>query len=69
MAKVVLKKGRERSLIRRHPWIFSGAIESADEGVEAGDIVEVVSAGGATLGFGAYSPASQIRIRMLIFGH
>lgn len=69
MAKVVLKKGRERSLIRRHPWIFSGAIESADEGVEAGDIVEVVSAGGATLGFGAYSPASQIRVRMLIFGH
>lgn len=69
MAKVVLKKGRERSLIRRHPWIFSGAIESADEGVEAGGIVEVVSAGGATLGFGAYSPASQIRVRMLIFGH
>ena len=49
MAKVVLKKGRERSLIRRHPWIFSGAIESADEGVEAGDIVEVVSAGGIQL--------------------
>ena len=69
MAKVVLKKGRERSLIRRHPWIFSGAIESADEGVEAGGIVEVVSAGGATLGFGAYSPASQIRVRMLSFGH
>lgn len=69
MAKVVLKKGRERSLIRRHPWIFSGAIESADEGVEPGEIVEVVSAGGATLGFGAYSPASQIRVRMLIFGH
>lgn len=69
MAKVVLKKGRERSLIRRHPWIFSGAIESADEGVEAGGIVEVVSASGATLGFGAYSPASQIRVRMLSFGH
>lgn len=69
MAKVVLKKGRERSLIRRHPWIFSGAIESADEGVEAGGIVEVVSAGGATLGFGAYSPASQIRVRMISFGH
>ena len=69
MAKVVLKKGRERSLIRRHPWIFSGAIESADESIEAGGIVEVVSAGGATLGFGAYSPASQIRVRMLIFGH
>lgn len=69
MAKVVLKKGRERSLVRRHPWIFSGAIESADEGVEAGGIVEVVSAGGATLGFGAYSPASQIRVRMLSFGH
>ncbi len=69
MAKVVLKKGRERSLVRRHPWIFSGAIESADDGIEAGGIVEVVSAGGATLGFGAYSPASQIRVRMLIFGH
>ena len=69
MAKVILKKGRERSLLRRHPWIFSGAVELADEGVEAGEIVEVVSDGGAVMGYGAYSPLSQIRVRMLSFGH
>lgn len=68
MAKVVLKKGRERSLERRHPWVFSGAVESADEGIAPGEVVEVVSAGGATLGYAAYSPASQIRLRVLSFG-
>ena len=69
MEKVLLKKGRERSVLRRHPWIFSGAIEgSVPEGVASGGTVEVCSADGAVLGFGSYSPASQIRVRMLSFG-
>ena len=69
MEKVLLKKGRERSVLRRHPWIFSGAIEGAvPEGVASGGTVEVCSADGAVLGFGSYSPASQIRVRMLSFG-
>ncbi|MBQ5794489.1 MAG: class I SAM-dependent rRNA methyltransferase [Kiritimatiellae bacterium] len=66
MNKVVLKPKRDYSLRRRHPWIFSGAV--ASEVGESGDLVEVVSAAGEALGFGWYSPASQIRVRMVSFG-
>ena len=63
--KVVLKKGRDRSVRKGHPWVFSGAIESAEEGLRSGETVEVVSAEGENLGLGWYSPASQIRVRMI----
>lgn len=66
MKKVVLRKGRERSILGGHPWIFSGAVESGD--AAPGETVEVVSHGGETLGFGWFSPASQIRVRMISFG-
>ena len=65
LKKVVLRPKREASVRRRHPWIFSGAIASGEAG--RGETVEVVSAGGETLGYGSYSPASQIRVRMLSF--
>lgn len=65
MQKVVLRAGRERSVLRRHPWVFSGAI--LEEGGASGDTVEVVAADGTRLGYGWYSPASQIRVRMLEF--
>jgi 23S rRNA (cytosine1962-C5)-methyltransferase len=69
MEKAVLKKGREKSVLRRHPWIFSGALEgSLPEGVAPGATVEVCSSDGESLGFGSCSPASQIRVRMLSFG-
>ena len=66
MKKVVLAKGRERSVIKNHPWIFSGAVKSAD--AASGELVEVVSSDGKKLGFGWYSPMSQIRVRMLFSG-
>jgi 23S rRNA (cytosine1962-C5)-methyltransferase len=66
MEKVVLKPKRDYSVRRRHPWVFSGAV--ADGSAGAGDWVEVVSSGGETLGFGWYSPQSQIRVRMVTFG-
>jgi len=62
---VVLKKGREKSVIRHHPWIFSGAIESVRTEIDAGEMVLVRDSAGGALGFGWYSPASQIRVRML----
>ena len=63
MKTVRLKKGREFSVARkRHPWIFSGALEPTDAGAE---MVEVVSADGERLGVGFHSPASQIRVRMM----
>ena len=66
MNKIVLKPGRERSLLRRHPWIYSGAVASGAAG--RGETVEVVSSAGETLGYGSYSPDSQIRVRMLSLG-
>jgi len=63
MKRVVLKKGREFSVAaRRHPWIFSGALEPTDAGAE---MVEVFAAGGERLGAGFHSPNSQIRVRMM----
>ncbi|WP_339868220.1 class I SAM-dependent rRNA methyltransferase [Pseudohongiella nitratireducens] len=70
-ADVLLKKGREASLRRHHPWVFSGAIASINAGTkgkpEAGDTVRVLSAGGEVLGKAAWSPESQIRARMWTF--
>ena len=67
MTRVVLRPKRDFSVRRRHPWIFSGAVAEAPEGVAVGETVEVVSADGESLGYGSYSPASQIRVRMLSF--
>ena len=62
---IVLKKGREKSLKRRHPWIFSGAVEKASG--KPGDTVEVRDSGGRVLAIAAYSPKSQIRARVWSF--
>ena len=69
MDRIVLKPGRERSLARRHPWVFSGAItyEPQDAELRPGSTIEVKSAGGEVLGYGSWSPTSQIRVRMLSF--
>jgi 23S rRNA (cytosine1962-C5)-methyltransferase len=64
---VRLRPGRERSLQRRHPWVFSGAVASMSGEAAAGDIVEVQSAAGAFLAWAAFSPVSQIRCRSLSF--
>jgi 23S rRNA (cytosine1962-C5)-methyltransferase len=65
---VVLQPGRERSLERRHPWLLSGAIARVAGEPAPGELVRVVSASGVALGFGDYSPASAIRVRMIAFG-
>ncbi len=62
---LVLKEGRESSLLRRHPWIFSGAIERVDGNPAAGDAIAVLAQDGRFLGWAAYSPSSQIRGRLL----
>jgi 23S rRNA (cytosine1962-C5)-methyltransferase len=64
---VALRAGRERSLSRRHPWIFSGGIDRVAGQPRPGDTVVVQGAGGEPLGVGAYSPESQIRVRMWSF--
>jgi 23S rRNA (cytosine1962-C5)-methyltransferase len=62
-----LKPGREKSLRRRHPWIFSGGIERVTGEPGAGDTVEVSDRSGKTLARAAYSPKSQIRARVWTF--
>src|SRR5688572_2658907 len=64
MFKLVLKPGRDKSLRRRHPWIFSGAVARVEGDPAPGDTVEVRSDAGAFLAVAAYSPASQIRARV-----
>ena len=67
MTTVFLKKGRDHSVLNRHPWIFSGGIDRVEGDAAPGATVLVRSAEGETLGFGAISPTSQIRIRMWTF--
>lgn len=64
---VILNDGREKSLLRHHPWIFSKAIQKADESLQMGQTVEVVNQAGEFLCYGLYSPNSQIRVRALSF--
>ncbi len=65
--EISLKAGREKSIRRRHPWIFSGAIARVDGHPEAGSTVRVVSASGEFLAYAAWSPESQIRARAWSF--
>jgi 23S rRNA (cytosine1962-C5)-methyltransferase len=65
--KVILKKGKEHSIQRFHPWIFSGAIHKTEGSLDDGCWVQVVDFKDVTLGFGHYQNGS-ISIRMLSFG-
>ncbi|MGV1100412.1 class I SAM-dependent rRNA methyltransferase [Thiovibrio sp. JS02] len=67
MASIILKKGREKSLLRRHPWLFSGAVQRIEGTPRSGETVELVAAGGDFLARAAYSPQSQIRARVWTF--
>ena len=65
MKTIRLKDGKERSLLRRHPWIFDGAIASG--GADAGETVRIESHAGEFLGWAAFSPSSKIRARVWSF--
>jgi len=67
MPAVILKPGREKSVERRHPWIFSGAIAKVEGAPEAGQTVLVRASDGTPLASGAYSPQSQIAVRLWTF--
>ncbi|HEV2430309.1 MAG TPA: 23S rRNA (cytosine(1962)-C(5))-methyltransferase RlmI, partial [Burkholderiales bacterium] len=64
---LLLKKGREKSLKRRHPWIFSGAVEKVNGKPGFGDTVDVLDGAKKLLARAAYSPKSQIRARVWTF--
>ena len=65
MKAVKLREGKERSLQRRHPWVFEGSIASGK--ADSGETVRVEARDGAFLAWGAYSPSSLIRVRAWSF--
>lgn len=64
--KIYLKKGKEESLKRFHPWIFSGAIQRTEGDIEEGEVVRVITAGGDFIAVGHYQIGS-IAVRVLSF--
>ena len=64
---VILNAGREKSLLRRHPWIFSGGIKYADANIASGSTVDLLSSDKQFLARASYSPTSQIRARVWTF--
>lgn len=65
--RIILKPNREKSLLRRHPWIFSGAVARIEGKPISGEPVDVVAASGRWLALAAYSPKSQIVGRVWSF--
>lgn len=65
-SKIILKPGKEQSVLRFHPWIFSGAIDKAEGNPEEGDVVEVTDSNGNFLGLGHCQPGS-ISVRIFSF--
>ncbi len=66
MQTLILKSGRERSLINRHPWVFSGAVKELPQ-AQNGEIIRVVDNHNNLLGFGFFSTNSQITCRVFEF--
>jgi len=67
VSAIILKPGREKSLLRRHPWIFSGAIQHVDDEPISGGTVDLLSSNQQFLARASYSPNSQIRARVWEF--
>lgn len=65
--RLILKPGKEKPILGRHPWIYSGAIDRIDDNYETGDLVRVYSASGQFLGTGYLNPRTQIVVRMFSF--
>jgi 23S rRNA (cytosine1962-C5)-methyltransferase len=65
MKAIRLREGKERSLLRRHPWVFEGSIAKGK--ADAGETVRVEAADGRFLAWGAYSPTSSIKVRAWSF--
>lgn len=65
--RITLKPGREKSLLRRHPWVFAGAMQSYDDAPASGSTVDLLSSEGHFLARASYSPHSQIRARVWTF--
>ena len=65
MKSITLREGKERSLLKRHPWVFENSIQSGKG--DPGETVRVNARDGKFLAWAAYSPQSQIRVRAWSF--
>lgn len=65
MIDVVLKKGKEKAVLQRHPWIFSGAIDKVKGAPANGDVVKVFAADKSFLAYGYYNGQSRVAVRLL----
>jgi len=65
-AKIMLKPGREKSILRYHPWVFSGAVGKIEQGIQEGDIADVFTHDNIYLATGHYQPSS-ISVRLFTF--
>lgn len=66
--KVILKPGKEKSVQRRHPWVFSGAVYGVSQELHDGEMVDVVDANNKHLATGYFSDRGSIVVRILTFG-
>ena len=67
--KVILKSGKEKSIQRRHPWIFSGAVYGVSREINDGEMVDVVDSKNNHLGTGYFSDKGSIVVRILTFAN
>jgi 23S rRNA (cytosine1962-C5)-methyltransferase len=65
MVDVILKKGKEKAVLHKHPWVFSGAIEKVKGKAENGDIVKLLDAKGTFMAYGFYNDQSRVALRLL----
>lgn len=65
MINIILKKGKEKAVLHKHPWVFSGAIEPVKGKPANGDIVRLIDAKGAFMAYGFFNDQSRVALRLL----
>ncbi|RZJ75764.1 MAG: class I SAM-dependent rRNA methyltransferase [Flavobacterium sp.] len=65
MVEIKLKKGKEKAVLQRHPWVFSGALEKIKGSPENGEVVKVYSSNNDFLAYGYYNDQSRVAVRLL----
>ncbi|PJF27109.1 MAG: 23S rRNA (cytosine(1962)-C(5))-methyltransferase RlmI [Phototrophicales bacterium] len=65
MSRIIVRPDREKPILNRHPWVFSGAIDSVRGSPQPGEIVDVIARDGSFLARGYFNPRSQIQVRLL----
>lgn len=65
MVEIKLKKGKEKAVLQRHPWVFSGAVDKIKGKADNGDVVKVTDASGDFLAYGYFNDQSRVAVRLI----